>query len=131
MNAEPDASLAAHRKAAEINSRNIEGVEEIEDVVCKKLNGIRTSGSGGLAMTASVIAEEAMVRVQGWELRIPHGEVRTERIGKDEDRGGLGPREGIVDANVAEVGKRHGFSLLRKVGGGVGENGPLAGWRQS
>jgi len=131
MNAEPDASLAAHRKAAEINSRNIEGVEEIEDVVCKKLNGIGAGGGGRLAMAASVIAEEAIVRVQRWELRIPHGEVGTERIGKDEDRSGLGTGEGVVYANVAEVGKRHGFSLLRKVGGGVGENGPLAGWRRS
>jgi len=64
-----------------VNARNVKSVEEVEDVVCEKFDGIRARGGGRLAVAASVIAEEAIARVEGLELGIPHGEVRAKRVG--------------------------------------------------
>jgi len=81
--------LSSHGQAAKVDAVNVQCVEEVEDVVCEKLDGIRAGGGGRLAVAASVVAKEVVPRVEGWELGIPHGEIRAERIGEDEDRGGL------------------------------------------
>src|SRR5262249_8629521 len=111
VNSEPLAGLSSHGEAAKVNTVDMQRVEKIQNIVCKKLDGV-TPGSGGrLAMATRVVAEEAVTRIERRKLRIPHGESCAERIGKNEDRSGLGTSEGIVDTNVAKVGEGHGLAF--------------------
>src|SRR5882672_5939596 len=105
--AEPHSGLAAHGKAAEVDTIEVKGVEEIEDVVCESLDGIRPRWCGRLAVAARSVAEKATARRECRELRIPHGEICAERTGQYEDGTGVRAGEGVVNANVVEIGERH------------------------
>src|SRR5258708_4353358 len=109
--AEPHSGLAAHGKAAEVDAIDAKRVEEIEDVVCEGFDGIRSRCRGRLAVAARAVAEEAIAGRECCELRIPHGEICAERTGQYEDRTGGRAGEGVVDANVAEIGERHGSTF--------------------
>jgi len=41
MNSKPLADLSAHGEAAEMSAIDAQGVEEMQDIVCEKLDGIR------------------------------------------------------------------------------------------
>src|SRR5262245_36801389 len=60
-------------------------------------------------MTAHVVAQQAKLLFEGRSLRIPHGKVCAERIGENQRRGGSRSREGVVQADAGQVGKRHGL----------------------
>src|SRR5258706_14933089 len=125
MLAEADAGLATHGEAAEVNVVEVEGVEQMENIVREKFDGARTGRRGRLAVAACAVAEEAIAGREGGELRVPHGEICPERSGEDEDGRDFRAREGVVGADVAEIGKGHGSTfrgaLLEFAAGAGGE----------
>jgi hypothetical protein len=87
----------------------------VEDVVSEEFDGVRSRRNRRLAVATSVVSEKAKMGGEIGELRTPRRKICPERVGENENGSGFRTGEGVVDADVAEVGEGHGSTFGRKL----------------
>ena len=90
-----------------MNAFDRQRVDEAERVARKALYRVRAGGDHRLAVAARVVAQHAITRSKRRDLRIPHREIRAERIGQHDDRRAENTIETIVKACVGDIGEWH------------------------
>ena len=87
-------------------------VEEARHVAPELLDRVGTRGDGRPAVAAGVVPQHAEPGLQGRHLRVPHREVRSHRVGEDDQGGVRRAAQLVVHAEVTRLDEGHQSSRL-------------------
>src|SRR6266487_2033909 len=85
---EPEGHNSAEREPAEVCALDMEHIEEREQIESELLDAVGTVGHLGCSVAATVVARDAQVLAEQRHLRVPHAQVRAERVHHN-DRGSV------------------------------------------
>jgi hypothetical protein len=105
--AQPDSSLPAHRKTAEICVANFDRIQKRKNIVAELFLRIRSGRNGGKAVAASVITENSKYDAQRGDLRVPHRQICAQRIGEDNYGRSRLPFQAVTNTDAIGFYKRH------------------------
>src|SRR5271155_2923810 len=96
-----------------MNAVELQFVEQGEYIARQLLDGVRTGRDRGVAVAASVVAQDTELLLERRRLRIPHGESSAERIRKNERGRAGGACKGVMDANIFQLREQHEAHFFR------------------
>src|SRR5579871_1671875 len=106
MKTQPLAGEAAEREAAKIRPVLAQVVEQGEYIAAELVERVGQRGNTASAMTAGVIAKDAMMRFEGRNNLVPHLQARTQRIAEHQQFRARAA-EFVVDSHRSVVNCRH------------------------
>ena len=107
VRAQPDSRLAAHGNSAKISAGDSGRVEHGKNVAAEVLLRESAGGHRGEAVAASVVTQDAIFIPEGGDLRIPHGQIGAQRIGKGNHRRARLPFQPVAQAYSVTFDERH------------------------
>ncbi|MNT14300.1 hypothetical protein D3C72_1492980 [compost metagenome] len=86
VHAQPLPNEAAQRQAQEMDARDVQAVQQFNDVAAQPVHRIGARRHAGRAVAAGVVAQHAEVPRQRRDLPVPHMQRRADGVGQDQHR---------------------------------------------
>ena len=110
MSDEPLPDHAAERQADKMRGLDVERIENAKRIARQLFDRIGAGRDDALAMPAGIVAHDAEMACQLWQLRFPHVEGGAQGI-REQQRGRLGrPVDDDVEAFLPDPNQRHARS---------------------
>ena len=114
IDAQPLTDQPAHGQAAEGETIDRQGIDQIEHVPPELLDAVRAGRDGRTAVPAGVIAQDAEMLAEGRHLRVPHIERGAQRVGQHQNRRIDRAIETVMQFAIGECDAGH-WNLLNKI----------------
>ncbi|MNR32464.1 hypothetical protein D3C85_1500530 [compost metagenome] len=114
MHAQPLPNEAAQRQAQEMDARDVQAVQQFNDVAAQPVHRIGARRHAGRAVAAGVVAQHAEVPRQRRDLPVPHMQRRADGVGQDQHRGVFRAIDLVVQNAIGQLQVRHS-GLLQAV----------------
>ncbi|MNV69110.1 hypothetical protein D3C71_1620020 [compost metagenome] len=114
MDTQPLADQASHRQADEVSLLNVQAIEQGQHVTAQLFDAVRAFSDQRPTVATGVVAQHAQVLAPQWNLRVPHAQVGTERVGQDQHRGVFRAIDLVIQNAIGQLQVRHS-GLLQAV----------------
>ena len=112
IDAQPLADQAAHGQTAEGETVDTEGVDQAQHILPELLDAVRPRRDRRTAVAPGVVAQHAEMLAERRDLRIPHVQIGTQRVGEHQHRRIDRALETVIQFAIGEFHGRHGKILM-------------------
>ncbi|KAG1595818.1 hypothetical protein G6F46_014409 [Rhizopus delemar] len=105
MHAQPLPDEAAQRQTQEVGARDVQAVQQLNDVAPQAVHRIGACRHAGRAVAAGGVAQHAEVARQGGELAVPHVQRGADGVGQHQHRQAGVAIDAVGDAHAVAGGE--------------------------
>ncbi len=107
LQAQPLPGEPADRQAAEIALRDLQGVPQCQHVLTQVGDAVRAGRRLRIPVAAAVVAQDAVVRSEGFELHVPHVQIGAQRIAEGQPGASFGAVQAVMQAMRGQLEISH------------------------